>query len=105
MGVETLYKISNPEKGMSECYELIIESVSGEPGREYRFRETHGWWDEPTRCFVHQVWTISPEDGVSFTEAQVMYEAALKNRARNGFVHAFSPDFFGEKPYEYRLLH
>lgn len=103
--LETLYKTRTPEVGKSECYELSLKALAGNGPRVYAFREDHGWWDESTKAFIHQVTTINTaEEGITFEEAQVMYEKARANRAQSGFVHSFAPDYYGDKAYEYQLI-
>ncbi len=103
--LETLYKTHTPEVGKSECYELSVKALPGTGPRVYAFREDHGWWDDSTKTFIHQVTTIdTAQEGVPFEEAQDMYAKARANLARNGFVHSFAPDFYGDKPYEYQSI-
>lgn len=102
--LETVYKTPTPEKGKSECYEISVNPVEGTG--LYAFREDHGWWDDPSKAFVHHITTINTvEAAVTLDEAQSMYEQAKAQLARNGFVHSFSPDYYyGNKPYEYRKI-
>jgi len=103
--LETLYKTRTPEVGKSECYEISLKALPGAGPRVFAFREDHGWWDDSTKTFVHHVTTInSAEERITFEEAQSMYAKARANRAQNGFVHSFAPDFYGDKPFEYQII-
>ncbi|MGA9071464.1 MAG: hypothetical protein WB424_14460 [Terracidiphilus sp.] len=103
--LETLYKTSTPEAGKSECYELSVKALPGTSPRCYAFREDHGWWDDSTKTFIHHVTTINTvEEGVTFEEAEAVYQKARVNRAQSGFVHSFAPDFSGDRPHVYQLL-
>jgi hypothetical protein len=105
MRVETLYKTKTPEKDKSECYELVLDSVAGTPPRTFRFLEKHGWWDEASKTYVLARTTIdTEEEAITLEEAETMFNAAKSNRARNGFVHSFAPDYFGDGPYVYDLI-
>jgi hypothetical protein len=103
--LETLYKTKTPELGKSECYEISLKALPGTLPHSYAFREDHGWWDDSTKIFIHQVTTINTaEEGITFEEAEAMYVKARTNRVKSGFVHSFAPDYYGDKPYEYQLL-
>jgi hypothetical protein len=102
--VETLYKTHTPEVGVSECYELVILSKSGHGPGGYTFKEIYGWWDDAEKRFINKVVTINPEDDLTWEQAQEMYRAARQNRARNGFVHAFSPDYSGRGQHSYEHI-
>ena len=103
--LETLYKTVCPELGKSECYELLLRDQPGTGLRAYTFREDHGWWDEGTKTFIHHAATFgTAEKGVTFEVAAEMYVKARDSRARSGFIHSFTPDFYRDKPQEYRLL-
>jgi hypothetical protein len=105
MRVETLYKTKTPEKDKSECYELVIGTVPGTSPRTFRFLEKHGWWDEESKTYVLSRTTIDTEqEAITLEEAETMFEAAKANRASNGFVHGFAPDYFGDGPYVYALI-
>jgi hypothetical protein len=99
--IETLYKTSQPEKDLSEYYSLVIHAPHGKGSRGYTFEERHGRWDEAAKRPLLKVTTISPEEGLSFAEAQKMYTDQRQHRSDGDFRHSFSPDYFGEKPYEY----
>lgn len=102
---ETLYKTDRPELRKSKCYELSLHALPGTGPRTYAIREVHGWWDESMKTFIHHVTTLNTsEEGVTFEEAQAMYMKARESRVRSGFVHSFSPNYYGDKPYEYRHL-
>jgi len=44
------------------------------------------------------------EEALTLEEAEKMYLAAKANRAKSGFVHSFAPDYYGDKPYDYRKI-
>jgi hypothetical protein len=103
--LETLYKTICPELGKSECYELLLRDQPGTALQAYTFREDHGWWDECTKTFIHHATTFgTTEKGVAFEVAAALYVEARNRLARSGFVHSFTPDFYRDKPLEYRLL-
>ena len=103
--LETLYQTSTPEAGKSECYEISLKAIPGSAPHLYAFREDHGWWDDSTKTFIHHVKTIdTAKVGVTYEKAEAMYREARAYLARNGFVHSFAPDYYGDKPYEYQLI-
>ncbi len=102
---ETLYKTSSPEAEKSECCEISLDSVPGNGTRVYSYREDHGWWDESSREFKHQVIRIdTAEEGVTYEEAQAMYAKARTKLAQSGFIHSFAPDPYSYEPYKYELI-
>lgn len=103
--LETLYKTRTPELGRSECYEISVSAVRGSGPRRHVFRQHHGWWEESTKTFIHEMKTIdTSEEPVTFEEAEAMYTEARKSLARNGFVHSFAPNYYGGAPPEYTLV-
>jgi hypothetical protein len=105
MRVETLYKTNTPEKEKSECYELALGTVPGNNPRQYAFKQFHGCWDDASKKYIHELMQINTEqEALTIEEAEKFYEDARSNCFRNGFVHSFTPDYFGDKPYEYQLL-
>lgn len=105
--LETLYKTKTPEASVwdGECYELILDAETVNGRVAYFVREIHGWWDEDRKRFVHKQYTLSPDEGFStFDDAHERYKQQRINRATSGFVHSFSPHYYGEKPFEYERI-
>jgi hypothetical protein len=94
----TLYKTETPEKFVSEYYEMAVLPRPGGNPSDYIFIEMHGWWDEGERRAVNNVTTICPDEGMTFEEAEKMYEEHVENKARCGFIYAFSQNPFGYGP-------
>ncbi|MGA8090292.1 MAG: hypothetical protein WCA10_23670 [Terracidiphilus sp.] len=102
---ETLYKTSSPEEEKSECCEIFLEPLPGSGTRVYTFSEDHGWWDESTKKFVHQVTRINTtEEGVTYEEAHAMYLKAKTKLAQSGFIHSFAPDPYSYKSHKYEFI-
>jgi hypothetical protein len=101
---ETLYNTPTPKKPMAEYYELLIRSAPEGGADKFSFTVRHGWWDEVSREAKNSTQVINPEEGFSYAEAREMYEEQRAYLAKRGFVHSFSPDYLGEKEYEYNLI-
>jgi len=97
--IETLYKTETPEKGRSECYTLILTARPASDNRAYVFMEEHGHWNEEVDRFTHEVKTVNTDDKLTHEEAFAMFDAAKKNLAERGFIHAFVPE------HSRRMLH
>jgi hypothetical protein len=107
--VETLYKTSTPEEvpaEKAEYYELILDQEQDANGRMLFFvREMHGWWSEERQQPIHNLKTLSPDEGYSvWKDAFARYQQQRTFRAKGGFVHSFSLHYFGERKYDYRLI-
>jgi NADH:ubiquinone oxidoreductase subunit E len=107
--LETLYKTRNPEEltpEKAEYYELILDqNQAGNGLMIYFVREMHGWWSEEDMKAIHHLTTLSPEEGYrSWQEAYERYKQQRASRALSGFVHSFSPHYYGERKYEYELI-
>jgi len=82
---------------------LDAKPING--GVAYFVREFHGWWNDEEKKNKNSCTTLSPEEGYStIEEAHERYKVQRLARARSGFVHSFSPHYYGEKPYEYELI-
>ena len=65
----------------------------------------HGWWDETQKRPIHNLKTLSPEEGFpTWDDAYDRYKQQRLYRAKGGFVHSFSPHYYGERKYEYELI-
>jgi hypothetical protein len=95
--LETLYKTRNPEgvpSAEAEYYELVLDQA--ENSRMYFVREMHGWWSEEQKRPIHNLKTLSPEEGYpTWDDAYKRYLEQRQHRARGGFVHSFSPHYYG----------
>jgi hypothetical protein len=91
---ETLYKTQTPEKDDSEYYEMVILSVPEIQPRRYKFTVMHGWWDEANKQSRATTETICPEDGLSYEEAEEMYNKQKEYLTRQGFIYSFSVNPF-----------
>jgi len=104
--LETLYKTKDPETvpaEEAEYYELILDQA--EHSAQYFVREMHGWWSEEQKRPINNLKTLSPEEGYpTWDEAHKRYLEQRLHRAGEGFVHSFSPHFYGERKYEYKLV-
>jgi hypothetical protein len=95
--IETLYKTKTPEEvtvEQAEYYELVLDAKNkGDNRLIYFVRELHGWWDDDKKRNVNSWQTYGPEEGyTSFDEAFQRYQVQREARAKNGFVHSFSPE-------------
>src|ERR1039457_1502034 len=102
--IETLYKTKDPQSsvGHGEFYELILDAGRVNSRIAYFVREKHGWWDEKGKRAVNVVNTLSPDEGyTTFEEAHERYTQQRLTRAKGGFVHSFSLNFFGKSPADY----
>lgn len=103
---ETLYKTKTPEASVSECYELILEKKLIHDRHVYFVREIHGWWDEQQGRFIHEQFTLSPDEGYATNqEATEQYNLQRLSRARSGFTHSFSPLPKGHPEGQYHYQH
>jgi|SRR5580698_5853633 hypothetical protein len=105
--LETLYKVKAPEDVPlqdAEYYELVLEAKRVNSGVAYFVRELHGWWDESKKRAVNNWQTYGPEEGYpTFDEAFERYKLQRSTRAKSGFVHSLTPNFFGKK-YDYAFI-
>jgi hypothetical protein len=106
---ETLYKIKNPGEvpaEQAEYYELFIDQKHDATGKAWYFvRELHGWWSEEQKRAINNLETLSPEEGFpNFEGARERYIEQRAFRAKGGFVHSFSVNFFGKPDGDYRLI-
>jgi hypothetical protein len=101
---KTLYRIPNPEWGVSEGYEIVVDAFPGpvpDPHRRWFVRELHGWWEEATKTYHHKVETLHPTDTVHFlTIDEAIHEAnqQVLLRARDGFRFLFTIDYMKSEP-------
>jgi hypothetical protein len=103
--LETLYKTKTPEEvpvRQAEYYELVLEAKPVGNEVAYFVRELHGWWDEANKRAVNNWQTYGPEEGYS-DEAFERYKLQRLTRAKSGFVHSFTPNFFGGK-FDYQFI-
>jgi hypothetical protein len=98
---ETVYKTKTPEEPESEFYEIAVLS---RPGNGFEFIEKHGWWDDSAKQIIHEVITISPEEGLTIEDAERMFIAQRESRARCGFIHSFSREREGQGKDVYQLI-
>ena len=92
---KTVYQKPNPELYISEAYSILIESVPNpaDPERCWIVRETHGWYDDRTKTFLHKVETLHPIDPLHFMtneEAQKAADNQVLLRAKSGFRFLFT---------------
>jgi hypothetical protein len=69
----TLYKTSEPTEYVSEYYEEAVIPHPNDERDAYQFLEFHGWWDESQKRPMHNIITISPDEGCSLKEAEDLY--------------------------------
>jgi hypothetical protein len=100
--METLYRVDPRGKSFAdgtlasvsdtEYYQLSIDVVFHAGKDSYFVRERHGYFDDRQKKLVHHHLTLNPDEGFPTVEdALAGYDAQLKHRAAQGFVHAFSP--------------
>jgi hypothetical protein len=106
--LETLYKTNKPREvqaEQAEYYELILDQDSVNGQMMYFVREMHGWRSEEQKRPIHNLKTLSPEEGyASWDEAYERHKAQRLARANSGFVHSFPPHYYGEGKYEYEEI-
>jgi len=101
---KTLYRTPNPEWGISEGYEIIIEAFPGpvpDPQRRWFVRELHGWWEEATKTYHYKVETLRPTDPKHFrtiNEAAREADEQVLLRAKDGFRFLFTLDYTKQEP-------
>lgn len=101
-----LFKTSDPTAadGMVEFYTVSL-SLRDLDLKISIVQEIHGWWNNDTRrAILDPEFSTPPEVFTSFGDAVDRYSAVTANRARTGFVHAFSWDGFVGHPKNYRLI-
>ena len=89
---KTLYKIPNPQLGVSEYYCVFAEVLPSatDPVRRWVVGETHGWWDDAAKQAVNGVQTLSPTDPkhcVSLHDAFELIENQVRSRVGDGFKY------------------
>ena len=102
-----LFKISEPTAaaGEVEFYIISISLQEFEGEQHSVVQERHGWWNNQTSMptFDQDFWSPA-EAFVSFGEAVDRYCTLRTNRARSGFVHAFSWHRFCGDPSGYKRI-
>jgi hypothetical protein len=104
--VQTLYMTDNPSVSdpPPEFYELVLKAGPSANGLVYRVTEVHGYWDDSSKAVIHQTMTLNPDKSEAypkFSEAKERYNQQVAYRAKNGFIHSFTLDFFtGEHVHE-----
>ncbi len=101
--IETLYETETPEKGISECYLLVLTARLASEGKVYVFMEEHGRWDDGLGHFHYEVNSINTEGKLSREEALDMYSVAKNKLAHQGFIHTFAPDYSHKMPHKHQL--
>lgn len=105
---ETLYKTEAPKSFMDggEYYQPSVDFEFRDGVRAFFVREKHGWWDEVKKEPANMTVTLSPDEGYpTLEEALDRYDQQLHYRASQGFVHAFSVDFYSQTSrFKRRLL-
>jgi hypothetical protein len=100
--IETLYKTKTPEKGISECYVLVLTARPASERKLYLFMEEHGNWDDCSMQFIHKITSINTEGEMTYEEALGMYVMAKQRLAEQGFIHSFVPGHNHVKLHEHR---
>jgi hypothetical protein len=91
---KTVYRTPNPERGISEAYEIAIEPVPGapDPRRCWIVRELHGYYEEATKTYHEEVETLHPNEPQHFLALEEAMREADKQvlfRAKEGFHFLF----------------
>ena len=102
---ETLYKTDKPtDFANGEYYQIHLDTMIQNGKHLFVVRELHGWFDDQQKKNANMTTTLSPEEGVSFEEAEKLYQKQMKHRAAGGFVHCFFFDPFKNPPMAYRRI-
>ena len=96
MHFETLYKTNRPEEMEQAEYYQPHDAQFTNGAWLWFVREKHGWWHAANKRAVNHATTLSPEEGVTELEARVWFDKQQRHRASEGFVYAFSIDYFAE---------
>ncbi|HZQ17531.1 MAG TPA: hypothetical protein VFA90_02335 [Terriglobales bacterium] len=101
----TLYKTDKPtDFANGEYYQVHLDEVVQNGKLLFVVREKHGWWDDQQKKNANMTTTLSPKEGVSFDEAEKLYDQQLKHRAAGGFVHCLYFDPLNNPPFAYRRI-
>ncbi len=88
----------------TEYFQPFFDSHFADGKQVFFVRETHGYFDDKQKKVVLVVTTLAPEEGLATAEeAWIEYEAQLRFRALQGFVHAFSVNI-PKSGMNYRIL-
>jgi hypothetical protein len=95
---KTVYRTPNPEWDVSESYEILIEVVpdAPDPQRCWVVRELHGYFEEATKTYHHQVETLHPNEPRHFLTFEEVMRAANQQvllRATQGFRFLFTMNY------------
>ncbi len=96
--IETLYRTENPEKGVSECYILVLTSRARSSRKVFLFMEEHGYWDERNEQFLHKISAIDTENEMTYEDAFALYVAAKEKLVRRGFIYSSIQDYQRREP-------
>jgi hypothetical protein len=101
-----LFKTSDPIRadGMVEFY-VVFLSLQGDAAQSSAVQERHGWLNTETgKVTLDPGYSSPPGTFDSFSEAVDRYCALRIERAKAGFVHAFSWDGFVGEPSNHRQI-
>jgi hypothetical protein len=99
-----LFKVSDPIRadGMVEFYVVFLSLQDGQTSLVH---ERHGWLNTETgKVTLDPGYSSPPGAFDSFSEAVDQYCALRIDRAKGGFVHAFSWDGFVGEPSNHRQI-
>jgi hypothetical protein len=102
--IETLYRTETPEKGVSECYMLVLTSRATSGRKVFLFMEEHGYWDERSEQFLHKISSIDTENEMTYEDAFALYVAAKEKLAQRGFIHSVIQDYKRKEPRNHRAI-
>ncbi len=100
--IETLYKTDTPQRGLSECYVLVLTSRPASNHQVHIFMEEHGYWDHELTRFAHRISSINTEDDMTYEAAFAMYVKAKDRLANLGFIHSVLTDHRIKRPEQNR---
>src|SRR5258708_12802811 len=85
----------------AEYYELILDQERDPKAQlMYFFWEMHGWWSEERKEPIHNLKTLSPEEGYpSWDNAFGRYKHQQKFRPTLDSFHSFSPHHYAHRKY------
>jgi len=107
---ETLYRTDPRGKSFAdlsetEYYQPRIDRERHGDKFVFFVRETHGYFDDQQKRVESMTETLNPQDPFeSRNEAERRYEQQLRQRASNGFVHAFAWNPMSPGGATYRVL-
>lgn len=96
--IEILYRTHMPQKDRSECYVLVLAPRAGSQKRFCSFMLEHGYWDAGVDRYLYEIVSIEAGAELSYQDGIVLFDAAKRRLAEDGFVHSFAAQGFRKDP-------